>query len=163
LAKSLEPDGLLVLGYGGVVLALVVKGFTEAIVGLGEVGLEPNGFPVFGDGGIVLALLFKVVTQVVVSLGVVVDILSVRIETCHYCCDPDYDDWKQKWMFKRAAAKFDQRLGYLVQDRSPTERPPRWGDSYSCKERVTAQKLAYTTLFYHREGWSIFAWPKFHK
>jgi hypothetical protein len=103
-----EPDGLPVLGDSGVVLALVVKGEAQISVGCGVVGLEPDGLLVLGDGGLVLALVAKGVTQPVVG------ILSVRIETCHYCCDPDYDDRKQEWMFERETAKFDQRLDYLV-------------------------------------------------
>src|SRR6266851_5535293 len=82
---GLEPDGLPVLGDGGVVPALVVKGVTQVIVGPEEVGFEPDGLPVLGDSGVVLALVVKGVTQGVVSLGAVAGMLRVRIEAYRYC------------------------------------------------------------------------------
>src|SRR6266849_3630546 len=82
---GLEPDGLPVLGDGGVVLALVVKDASQVVVGHAEVGFEQDGRSVLSDGGVVLALLGKGVTQGVVSLGVVAGILSVRIEAYRYC------------------------------------------------------------------------------
>ena len=49
-------------------------------------------------------------------------------------------------MFKRKAPKLVQRLDYLVQDWSPTERPPRWGTVIPAKERVTDRPKA--SLYY---------------
>ncbi len=47
------------LGDGGVVQALFLKGATQVRAGLGEVGFEPDGLLVLCDGGIVLTLLVK--------------------------------------------------------------------------------------------------------
>ncbi len=54
-----EPDGLPVLGDGGIVLPFAAKCSSEIIVSLGELGFEPNGVFVLGDCGVVLPLLVK--------------------------------------------------------------------------------------------------------
>src|SRR6266851_1843777 len=68
---TIEADGLLELGDGGVVLTLGVKRTSQGVVRRGIVRFEAEGLFELGDGGIVLALGVKRRTQAVARRGIV--------------------------------------------------------------------------------------------